>query len=208
MPDPSFEERRSHLIQAATRVFAEKGFTASNKEIAREAGITAAALYWYFPSKEELFWAVATQKTPDVREVRAVLSDDPDLPPEVLLPRFVNHMSTALMHPDMLPLYRIMLQEAMRNQRVAAIFEEKFIGPLLESLREYFAHQVGLGNVPTGDPLAYSIAFIGPFLAMNLTRNILQFEGLARLDVPLAFKQALSSFLYGIRLRKEETPGG
>jgi AcrR family transcriptional regulator len=46
------------LLKAARRCFAERGFVgASNKEMAALAGITAGAIYHYYPSKAELFAA-------------------------------------------------------------------------------------------------------------------------------------------------------
>ena len=47
------ENRREQIMESALRVFAKKGFTgASNKDIAREAGITPGLIYHYFESKE------------------------------------------------------------------------------------------------------------------------------------------------------------
>jgi AcrR family transcriptional regulator len=49
------EERRERILDAATQLFAERGYSeASIAEIARTAGITAAVIYDHFPSKAEL----------------------------------------------------------------------------------------------------------------------------------------------------------
>ncbi|HJT57159.1 MAG TPA: helix-turn-helix domain-containing protein, partial [Ktedonobacteraceae bacterium] len=53
------EDRREQIIDAAMHVFAEKGFVrATNKDIAREAGITPGLIYHYFDSKEALLKAI------------------------------------------------------------------------------------------------------------------------------------------------------
>jgi AcrR family transcriptional regulator len=49
---------RSELLEAAGRVFAERGLDASIDEIAAEAGYTKGAFYASFGSKEELFLEV------------------------------------------------------------------------------------------------------------------------------------------------------
>ena len=50
---------RERIIAAARDAFAERGYDATtNKQVADSAGITAAAIYHYFPSKVELFLAV------------------------------------------------------------------------------------------------------------------------------------------------------
>lgn len=52
------EETRRELVEAAVRVFAERGFQrASLEEIARDAGYTTGAIYWHFGGKDELFLA-------------------------------------------------------------------------------------------------------------------------------------------------------
>ena len=52
------EETRRELTEAATRVFAERGFhAASLEQIARDAGYTTGAIYWHFGGKDELFLA-------------------------------------------------------------------------------------------------------------------------------------------------------
>lgn len=63
---------REHLLEAAARVFARKGYAgASVDDIAEEAGFTAGALYSSFGSKENLFWlpssATATRTSPRSR---------------------------------------------------------------------------------------------------------------------------------------------
>jgi len=53
------EDRKAQIIEAAARVFAQKGFSgAVIAEIAAEAGIGKGTVYEYFNSKEDLFFAV------------------------------------------------------------------------------------------------------------------------------------------------------
>lgn len=69
---------RDAMIDAATRVFAQRGFVAATmKEIASEAGYTAPAFYNYFGGKEQLYEALL-ERTFD--EIIATL-DEPAPPP-------------------------------------------------------------------------------------------------------------------------------
>jgi AcrR family transcriptional regulator len=53
------EHTRRDIVEAAARVFAEAGFhQATMQAIAREVGFTAASLYTYFKSKDEIFTAL------------------------------------------------------------------------------------------------------------------------------------------------------
>src|SRR3989440_10412009 len=62
-PDPIQElviaARRKQILEAATQVFAEKGFhRATIKDIARQAGIADGTIYTYFASKTEVLLAI------------------------------------------------------------------------------------------------------------------------------------------------------
>lgn len=53
------EARKDQIQMAAVRVFAQKGFNQSTiAEIAREAGVSDATIYEYFPNKEELLFSI------------------------------------------------------------------------------------------------------------------------------------------------------
>jgi AcrR family transcriptional regulator len=53
------EERRSAIVQVATRIFAENGFHGTTtRQLAKAAGVSEALLYKHFPSKESLFDAI------------------------------------------------------------------------------------------------------------------------------------------------------
>ncbi len=59
------EDRREQIIDAAMRVFSQKGFArATNKDIAREAGITTGLIYHYFESKEAVLKAIIETRSP------------------------------------------------------------------------------------------------------------------------------------------------
>jgi TetR/AcrR family acrAB operon transcriptional repressor len=53
------ELSRERLIEAATRLFAERGYRdASVQAIGEAAGISRGSIFWHFGSKEGLLWAV------------------------------------------------------------------------------------------------------------------------------------------------------
>jgi len=82
------DERRRQLLDRATELFAAYGYDElSMSTIGREAGISKALLYHYFPSKQDYF--VATLAT-GAEELRARIEPDPDLPPAEALSAAVD----------------------------------------------------------------------------------------------------------------------
>ena len=84
MSEPAYrrlqrDERREQLLARATELFAQKGYEGlSMSGLAREAKISKALLYHYFPSKQRLFQAALEE---GAEELRARTEPDPGRPP-------------------------------------------------------------------------------------------------------------------------------
>jgi AcrR family transcriptional regulator len=78
----SSEERRELILEGATRVFAERGYSdASMTAIARAAGISPAVIYDHFGSKAELHITLLERETQQMLAfVGAALAAAPDEP--------------------------------------------------------------------------------------------------------------------------------
>jgi AcrR family transcriptional regulator len=73
------DERRRQLLELGARLFATHSFgELSMARIAREAGISKALLYHYFPSKQDFFVATLQQ---GAQEIARRTEPDPNLPP-------------------------------------------------------------------------------------------------------------------------------
>ena len=73
------DERREQLLELGAELFAKHSYgELSMARIAREAGISKALLYHYFPSKQDFFVATLRQ---GAEEIAKRTEPDPDLPP-------------------------------------------------------------------------------------------------------------------------------
>jgi len=79
------DETRERIIDAAVKLFGERGFSAaSTRDIATAAGVNAPALQYYFENKEGLYQACAefiasdltAHFTPVMKQARAALKND------------------------------------------------------------------------------------------------------------------------------------
>ena len=74
------DERRSQLLEVGTELFSKHSYEElSMAQVAREAGISKALLYHYFPSKDEFFKAAVAEAASELAERTAL---DTSLPPE------------------------------------------------------------------------------------------------------------------------------
>jgi AcrR family transcriptional regulator len=71
------EETRELVLEAAARVFAERGFHATSLDaIAEEAGFSRGAVYYNFADKEELFLELLDRRCAErAQDLRAVFAD-------------------------------------------------------------------------------------------------------------------------------------
>jgi AcrR family transcriptional regulator len=69
MARPKSEDKRNAILDAATRVFAERGLTAApTSEISKQAGVAEGTLFTYFRTKDDLINAL-------YREIKLELAD-------------------------------------------------------------------------------------------------------------------------------------
>ncbi|HRO12734.1 TetR/AcrR family transcriptional regulator [Amaricoccus sp.] len=77
-----FEEKQHGLLMSAATVFAEQGMEkASMAQIANHSGVSKALLYHYYPSKDELIFAIIHTHLVNLEASVAAAVDD-TLPPE------------------------------------------------------------------------------------------------------------------------------
>jgi AcrR family transcriptional regulator len=113
------EDRREQIIDAAMRVFAQKGFTrATNKDIAREAGITPGLIYYYFESKEAVLNAIIEQRSP-LRLMAAVSAEMLAMPPETFLRFLIQQLLSIVEGEQFIGLIRVLLPEVMHDMHSA-----------------------------------------------------------------------------------------
>ncbi len=77
--DETYAARRQHILDAARVCFARKGFhAASMLDLQAEAGVSAGAIYVYFPSKDDIVAAITEENLQRVvHALTAILDRDP-----------------------------------------------------------------------------------------------------------------------------------
>lgn len=114
------ESQRSAILAGATRCFAKKGFhRATMRDVLRETGISAGALYLYFKSKDELIEAIARNRHRRERQWMTDSLEDAALKDG--LRRLVRRFGAALMDRNERQERRLSIQlwaEALSDQAI------------------------------------------------------------------------------------------
>jgi AcrR family transcriptional regulator len=76
-PRMSSEERRAAIIQAASRIFADKGFRGTTtRELAAAVGVTEPVLYEHFKTKRDLYSAIIGEKASEGLALLSAMRDE------------------------------------------------------------------------------------------------------------------------------------
>src|SRR5437763_1705536 len=167
------EDRREQIIDAAMRVFSQKGFSrATNKDIAREAGITPGLIYHYFESKEALLKAMIEARSP-LRLVSSLPAQALALPPEMFLRFLLLQVLSIVEEEKFVLLIRTMLPEVIHNpaMRPLAI---GVIQRILGFLGNYFEAKMATGELRQMDVGLTTQVLLGSMIAFILRRQVLR----------------------------------
>jgi len=114
------DERRRQLLELGADLFARHAYDElSMAAIAREAGISKALLYHYFPSKADYFEATLRQAA---EEVRALTDPPPDLPPSEALAASLDAFLAWIEENELA--YRKLMQSATSIGEVRTLISE------------------------------------------------------------------------------------
>src|SRR3712207_5401194 len=165
-----YQGRRRQIIDGALEVFAVKGYEkATNKEIARAAGIGSPGLiYHYFKDKADLFRQVVEQRAP-VLQVLARGEELMELPPREVLTLLATSFADTMDNRTAITLFKLMLGESIRRPMVAEMVNRIGPGRGLGFLTRYLQLQMDQGVLRRMDPGAAARCLVGPLIAYIMT---------------------------------------
>jgi AcrR family transcriptional regulator len=162
-------ETRRHLVEAATRVFARRGYKAASiEEIAEEAGFSHGAVYSNFAGKEALFLAVYEERIARRQTQISAAHDAGDTPVERARSASGQWMRQVRDDPEYFLLFLEFVLHAARDEGVAATF-----GAQTRTTRDTIAQLLGDRGTDglDADRLALAIRALGLGLAIEHVLN-------------------------------------
>ncbi len=167
------EDRREQIIDAAMRVFAQKGFVrATNKDIAREAGITPGLIYHYFENKEALLREIIEMRSP-LQVIRSVPPQVLALPPEAFLRHLVRQVLGILEGERFVQAIRVFLPEVIHNPEISPL-GITFLHEAIEFLTGYLAGKMASGELRQADASLTAQVLASSIMGFVLHRQILR----------------------------------
>jgi TetR/AcrR family transcriptional regulator len=191
------DQSRARILDAAVRQFSENGLAgARTEQIAEEAGVNKALLYYYFKGKEALYDAAIEEVAQRVVASGLAAMSTDNTAGERLLHFALNHFDRihtqrtfqSLMQQEMIRLHR-------GEENAIAPLVEKVFRPMMLRLRQVFAEGSSSGELIQVDELQIIYAALGAnvfyFLSAPVMGRLMEFDPFERSALEFRRKAAI-----------------
>ncbi len=140
---------RGRILDAAVQVFAARGFSgATTREIARTAGIQKRMLFYYFPTKDDLYRAVLERIVGALVGIHERFRADPG---EIGIAEAAS--GVVAFAASNLDAVRVLLREIMDAGPHLPWLAEQYLGPLFARGADEVRRNMSAGVFRAGDPM-------------------------------------------------------
>lgn len=167
---------RVEILEAAITLFARRGYLATTmSDLAKAIRMTPGALYWHFPTKEDLLLAAIEELHERyLREFVDLLAEHRKLPAREQLLAFVSRTTQFLRYHREYGIFFVMVaaESAESNDRVADAIRDK-LALYVEVLAGIIRHgQKQREFRPDVDPLQMAHTMMGGYLGVLMHQNL------------------------------------
>jgi len=159
---------RERVLRAATSSFLSQGYRSSVDHIARRAGVAKQTVYQHFPSKDELFKAVARDL---VKRVLVGLEAEPRELRAALL-RFARAYRRRVLSAEGIAMFRTVVPEVPRFRALARGMYASSAGALVQRLSEYLAEAMQAGQLRRDDPQLAAELLLGMLVGHDRIKRL------------------------------------
>ncbi len=166
------EDRPAEIVAAALELFADKGFGASKMaDVAHRAGVSKATVFVYFPTKEDLFRAVA--RTVVKANFEHLQGGDAGLaiPLSTFVPLLLQQ-AALIGQSRVASMIRLLIAESRAFPDLAQVWHDEVVARMLGMLTAAIKQAQARGEVCAGDPRLHAFSILGPMLAGMIFREV------------------------------------
>jgi TetR/AcrR family transcriptional regulator, mexJK operon transcriptional repressor len=197
---PRLEARRRALLDAAAKVFQEKGYAgATLDDVIAHSGGSRQTLYALFGGKQGLFEAIVAERS---TSILGSFSAEPfgEHPPEQFLLRFGIRYLTIIMTPEAVALYRLVVAESGARKELGELFWRSGPATGRQLLSQYFEVWMGRGVLRIDDAERVASRFLGMLLGTMHVEMVMGLRGAPPpAEIEDSVKRTVKHFLDGCR---------
>lgn len=171
-------DTKERILDAALELFARCGYLGTSmSDIAKQLGITKAALYKHYASKQEIFDAIvestAARYEADTDKIDIHVQDSAqDIPvftgiTEDFLFEKVRQIFEYSLHNESISRFRRMMTiEQFRSPELAALYSKRYVDRVVAYHAGIFRSLIAAGEIRAADPEVLAMMYVAPVLSL------------------------------------------
>jgi len=199
---------KEKILKTALKLFSAKGYKATTvRDIAGAMGVKQSALYNHFKNKDEILETLISDLT---SSAIVTLFDDRDAQEaknqgKALLASIGTTFKLLGFDGQNEALYKLLMQEIFRNERIREIYNEHFYQENVKKLSGLFFGMMQEELIKSSDPLLLANEFFSPLFFYQMQVTLLKLDKKSTSSVVSMFEKHVDYFWDNIKLEKQET---
>ncbi len=199
---------KEKILKTALKLFSSKGYKATTvRDIAGAMGMKQSALYNHFRNKDEILETLISNLTSsaivtlfDNRD-----SQQPKNQGKALLASIATTFKLIGFDGQNEALYKLLMQEIFRNERIREIYNEHFYQENVKKLSGHFFSMMQEELIKSSDPLLLANEFFSPLFFYQMQVTLLKLDKKSTSSVVSMFEKHVDFFWDNIKLEKQDT---
>ena len=195
------ETRRGQILNAAAKVFAEKGYQrATVKEVAALAGVAPGTIYLYFKNKRDLLLAIADQLIGQAWEQTQAQMTHADAE-SYIAAVLENTLHFVRQNQSLI---QAVMTEIWTDDLLQGRFFDQILSPIFRTGASYLQTNVAVGNARSCQVEIVIPTIAGSLIILSMLRTLATDQFLADYSDDDLVEELTCLYLYGLRPTPEE----
>ena len=195
------ETRRRQILNAAAKVFAEKGYQrATVKEVAALAGVAPGTIYLYFKNKRDLLLAIADQLIGQAWEQTQAQMTHADAE-SYIAAVLENTLHFVRQNKSLI---QALMTEIWTDDLLQGRFFDQILSPIFRTGASYLQTNVAVGNARSCQVEIVIPTIAGSLIVLSMLRALATDQFLADYSDADLVEELTCLYLYGLRPTPEE----
>ena len=199
---------KEKILKVSLKLFSTKGYKATTvRDIAGAMGVKQSALYNHFKNKDEILETLISNLTSSAIVTLFDNKDAQELQKQgkALLSSIATTFKLIGFDGQNEALYRLLMQEIFRNERIREIYNEHFYQENVKKLSGIFFGMMQSEQIASSDPLLLANEFFSPLFFYQMQVTLLKLDKKSTSSVVSLFDKHVDYFWDNIKLEKQET---
>jgi AcrR family transcriptional regulator len=177
------EARSDDLLDAALELFTKKGFAETRvEEIAARAGVSKGTVYLYFPSKEEVIYAIVRRAVTPIADHALKMIGGFEGDPRVAITLVAKMLGAKLADPEFTAVPRLIIREVQGFPGLAEMYRREVLDRMIPGVEALIQRGIDQGYLRRVDPGLTIRSVVGPIffhVVMAKVFGLMPQDGLA-----------------------------